>query len=263
MNGEKIGTLLKFLLAISALALTATAQVQSNTSTSAGAPNVQTSVERGEVVRVSGNDVVVKMEDGTIRDFANVPDDARVTVDGKEISIHELQPGMKLEKTLTTTTTPKTITTVETVTGTVFSVHPPVSVILTLENGQNQQFKIPKDQKFNVDGQMVDAFALKKGMKVTATKVVETPTSEVEQQAKVTGQMPPTTEALAADAPMLVAEAKPVPPPSAASTAAPSTAALSKLPNTGSELPLIALLGTLSVSWGVKRLRSLRRSGRV
>ncbi len=39
----------------------------------------------------------------------------------------------------------------------------------------NQQFKIPKDQKFNVDGQETDAFGLKKGMKVSATKIVEVP----------------------------------------------------------------------------------------
>jgi hypothetical protein len=65
---------------------------------------------------------------------------------------------MKLQRTITTTATPKTITTVQNVKGKIWYVNPPVSVILTLEDGTNQQFKIPKGQKFNVDGQMLDAW---------------------------------------------------------------------------------------------------------
>jgi hypothetical protein len=238
-----------------------TAQVQTSTSSTPGTPNVETSVERGEVVHVSGNDVVVKMEDGTIRDFPNVPESARITVDGKELGVHDLKPGMKLEKTITTTSTPKTITTVQSVTGKVWQVTPPTSVILTLEDGTNQQFRIPKDQKFNVDGQMVDAFHLKKGMTVTATKVVEAPTTEVEQQAKVTGQMPPPPQAPPADAPIIVAESKPTPP--AAAPAGGAAGAAAGLPNTASPIPLIGLLGILSVasSLGLKAFRSSRRSG--
>ena len=48
-------------------------------------------------------------------------------------------------------------------------------MILTLEDGTNQQFKIPNGQKFMVNGQMTDAWGLKKGMTVSATKVVEEP----------------------------------------------------------------------------------------
>jgi hypothetical protein len=43
------------------------------------------------------------------------------------------------------------------VTGKVWRVSPPNSVILTLEDGTNQSFNIPKGQKFNVDGQETDA----------------------------------------------------------------------------------------------------------
>ena len=90
-----------------------------------------------------------------------------------------------------TTTTPTTITKVDTVTGKVFHVVPPLSVTLTLEDGTNQEFKIPEGQKFDVDGQMVDAFGLREGMKISATKVTETPETIVTQKAKVTGKMPP------------------------------------------------------------------------
>src|SRR5512146_230905 len=242
------------ILSTFAFSLAMTAQVQTSTSTKSGAAQVETSVARGEVVHVSGNNVVVKMEDGSIRDFPNVPEDARVTVDGKELGVHDLKPGMKLERTITTTTTPKTITTVQTVTGKVWHVTPPNTVILTLEDGTQQKFTIPKDQKFNIDGQMVDAFHLKKGMTVTATKVVEEPTTQVEQQAKVSGTMPPPPPAPAPDVPIIVAEAKPVTPPAAAAET---------LPNTASPTPLICLLGILSVAFslGIKACRNTRHSG--
>ena len=87
-----------------AVALSLTAQVETNTSTAAtGKSTKTTTVENGEVVLVSGNDLVVKMADGTIRHFKNVPDSARVTVDGQQLGIHDLKPGMKLQRTITTT----------------------------------------------------------------------------------------------------------------------------------------------------------------
>lgn len=169
-----------------ALAVGASTQVKTETNTKTGNPTTEVKVERGEVVSVNGNDLIVKMEDGSLRHFANVPENARVTVDGKELGIHDLKPGMKLERTITTTTTPKTITTVQTVTGTVWQVTPPTSVILRLEDNTNQQFKIPAGQKFMVNGQETDAFGLRPGMKISATKVVEEPENFVEQQKRVT-----------------------------------------------------------------------------
>jgi hypothetical protein len=210
------------------------AQVQTTTTTTAGETRYNVTVNRGEVYAVDGNDLIVKMEDGTFRHFPDVPESARATVDGKQLGIHDLKPGMKLQRTITTTTTPQTITTIQTVTGKVWHVTPPTSVILTLENNTNQQFKIPRDQKFNVDGQMLDAFALKKGMQVTATKIVEVPAVVSTTQKSVTGKMPPppvaptaatteptsvpgsapgssttATKPIAADAPLLIAEGEP------------------------------------------------------
>src|SRR5215467_9851181 len=92
------------------------AQVKTETTTSKEQPTVETKVERGEVVYVSGNDLVVKMEDGQIRNFPNVPESVKVTVGGQQLSVHDLKPGMKLERTITTTSTPQTVTTVQTVT---------------------------------------------------------------------------------------------------------------------------------------------------
>ena len=251
MKSRTARTRTSLVLAVGALCLAFTlsmsAQVQTTTSTQAGNATATTTVERGEVVYVTGNDLVVKMEDGTIRHFANVPETTKITVGDQQLGIHDLKPGMQLQRTITTTTTPRTITTVKSVTGTVWNVNPPLSVILTMENGKNQQFKIPKDQKFNIDGQMVDAWGLKKGMKVSATKVVEAPETVIAQQRKLTGTMPPPPPP-PADVPILVVE----------EVAPPVQVASATLPKTGSPLPLIGFLGLLSVTsaFGLKALRT-------
>jgi len=243
-----------------AFVLCAAAQVQTTTSTTSGQPQKEVTVERGEVVHVSGNNLVVKMEDGSLRDFHNIPESARVTVDGQQLGIHDLKPGMKLQRTITVTTTPQTITTVQKVTGKVFHVTPPSKVILTLEDGTNQAFTIPKDQKFNIDGQEKDAFQLRKGMTVTATKVVEEPVTSVEHAQQVTGSMPPPPQPPATDLPILVAVIRPMPqaPAETASAAEPAQ----QLPKTGSTLPLLALLGIVSLSGGfaLRVARSVSRT---
>ncbi len=232
-------------------------QTTTDTATN-GAVTQTTKTERGEVVYVSGNDLVVRTEDGQIRHFPNVPDSIRITVDGQQLSVHDLKVGMKVQRTITTTTTPKMVTTVKTVTGKVWHVSPPNSVILTLEDGKNQEFKIPKDQKFKVDGAMVDAFGLRPGMIITATKIVEVPEEVVSQQRKLTGTMPPPPPAPPADQPLLVATSSPKPAPAAAPEAEVASApAPQKLPKTGSPVPLIGLLGFVSLilSLGIKIAR--------
>ena len=74
---------------------------------SAGSASAQTTksteVRKFEVVSVDGNKVVVKGADGAKE--ITVPEDFRFTVDGKQVSVHELKPGMKGTATITTTTT--------------------------------------------------------------------------------------------------------------------------------------------------------------
>lgn len=239
-------------------AMSAYAQVQTDQTTSSGQATKTTTVERGTVVAVSGNNLVVKMADGSLRNFENVPDSVTVTVDGQQLNIHQLKPGMTLQRTITTTTTPKVITTTQTVTGTVWHVSPPNSVILTLQDGSNQEFKIPRGQKFDVNGQMTDAWGLKKGMTISATKVVEEPITQVQREAKVSGQMPPPPPPPAPDQPVLVFVAVPVQQPAAAPTVAQATPPPA-LPKTGSELPLFGLIGLLSLLSAVA-LRVVRKA---
>jgi hypothetical protein len=234
------------------------AQVQTTTSVQSGQSKEVVRVDRGEVIAVEGNDLIVKMEDGSMRHFENIPESAKITVDGKQLGTHDLKPGMKLQRTITTTTTPQVVTTIETVKGKVWYIAAPSSVILTLENGTNQSFKIPKDQQFNVDGKMVDAFALRKGMVLTATKIVEVPASVVSQERTVTGTMPtpprasetataaasqensastptPTPVQAPADAPLLIAEGAP--------TATPEVTETPAVPVKSSPMASLPLLG--------------------
>jgi hypothetical protein len=224
-----------------AFSLTATAQVQSNTSVAQGQATKDVTIERGEIVHINGNSVIIKMEDGTLRHFDNVPDSVSFMVDGRPVNIHNAKVGMKLEKEVVKTTTPKVITTVQTVTGKVFAIQPPNWVILTMDNNENQKFNIPKGQKFTVEGRETDAFGLKKGMIVNAQKVTEVPETVVAQQVKRTGQMPPPPPPPKADVPILVVF---VPAPAPVETAS-AEPAPTKLPKTGSDLPLIGLLGSL------------------
>ncbi len=232
------------------------AQVQTQTTKTSGATTRQVTIESGEVVAVEGNDLFVKMSDGTLRDFPNIPASATVDVDGKQLSVSELQPGMKLQRATVTATTPQVVTTVETVTGKVWHVQPPLMVILTLENGENQQFKIPKGQKFMVNGTQTDAWGLKKGMTVSATRVTETPLTSVSQNQHVTGTLP-------AGEPVLIAKGGPTPAPGAEGSVATSheagttTTASAELPKTASGWPLVGILGLLLIgaSLGMALLR--------
>lgn len=256
---QQAGALRKLVVAgtaLLAIAFTANAQVKSTTKVEHGPAAQTTKVEKGEVLYVSdGNDLVVRMEDGEIRHFPDVPDTATAMVDGKEVTVHDLKPGMKLQKTTVTSTTPRMITTVKTVTGKVWHVSPPNTVILTLENGSNQSFKIPKGQKFAIDGQQTDAFGLKKGMKVSATAITEVPETVVSHEVRRTGNMPPPPpEPIRADVPMLIATAPPAATPVETAAAEPAP---TKLPKTGSYLPMVGLLGMLCIamSAGLKVLR--------
>ena len=253
-------TILQCLLAGGALcvafSLPAAAQVKSTETVEHGTAVKQVKIERGEIVYVSGNDVVVKMEDGSLRNFFNVPDSTTITVAGKQLNVHQIKPGMMVEKQTITATTPRVITKVETVTGKVWHVSPPNSVTLTLEDGTNQTFKIPRGQKFTINGEETDAFGLKKGMVVSAQRVTETPETVVTEEVRRSGTMPPPPPAPKQDVPILIATAPPAP---ASVEEAKAEPAPSRLPKTASELPLIGLLGALfcGISLMITAIRKL------
>ena len=243
-------------------AMTLMAQERSTTSVTPGTTSATTQVERAEVTYVSGNELVVKMDTGEVRHLT-VPDSARATVDGKEVTIRDLKPGMKLQRTITTTQTPKTVTTVRTVTGKVFAVTAPLHVILSFADGSpNKQYKVPKDQIFMIDNQKKTVFELRPGMTVTATVVTATQEVSVSEARATTGTAPPPPRpATPPPQPVLLIE-EPVPAPVPVAAAAPAPRAPEPapvtLPKTASPVPLLGMVG-LFLCVSAMALRATRR----
>ncbi len=241
----------------------------SSTTVTKGASSSATEVRRGEVVYVSGQELVVKMEDGQVKHFT-VPVGAHYTVDGKSYTIHDLKPGMHLTQKITTTTTPQTITTVRSVSGKVWHVNAPSMVILTLPDGTNKQFKVPKGVKFMIDGEEKTVFDLRKGMQVTATAVKQEPETLVSRSTAVTGRpgapapaaaaAPPPEMPPAAQVGVLLVETDTPAKPAPAAASASAEPAPKKLPKTASEMPLLGLLGALAVfmAFGLNVTRRIR-----
>ncbi len=232
------------------------AQDVSTTTVMKGPSTYETTVRSGTVVYVSGNELLVRLPDGTAEDFIVSPSQT-FTVDGKQMTIGDLKPGTHLTQTITTKTTPKTIVTVRTIEGKVWHVNPPSYVILTLPDGTNKQYNVPKGQVFNVNGKKDTVFELRKGMNVSAMVVTEEPVIEASMHRSVTGvapkshpqaQVPDTVDVLLVESPTQPAQ----PTQTAAAEPAPTA-----LPKTGSEWPLVGLLGLGSLGAGMltRRLR--------
>src|SRR5260221_11975382 len=97
-------------LAVAVVCVTAVASLAKQTTTTSETKSF-------EVVAVDGNDLGVRLPEGT-RELT-VPDDFRFIVNGQPLSVHELTPGMKGTATITTRTTVIPVTVTEVKNGTV------------------------------------------------------------------------------------------------------------------------------------------------
>jgi len=230
--------------AVSATVMAQQGMPKTTTEQIKGASSAKTEQMSGTVVAVEGNDLLVRMSSGGFRNFI-VPESRTFTIDGNDVSVHDLKPGTRLTATVTTTTTPVTERTTTVGSGKVWYVSGN-TVIVTLPNNENRMYKVSDDYKFNVHGQPASVHDLRKGMVIAAEKIVEEPRTEVAANTTVTGHAPPPPKAAVAEAP---APARHEAAPAAAAPAAPAEVAESKLPaklpKTGSELPLAGILGVL------------------
>jgi len=137
----------------------------------------------GEVVQVEGNYLLVKLESGEVRVF-NVNPERKFIVDGIPLSVGQLKPGTIL--TATFTTTPPVGAPVATVTGKVWYVSGN-TVILTLPDGTNKNYKVPPSFKFIVNDQPASVGDLRKGTRVTAHRIPEPPAMEICYDIEITG----------------------------------------------------------------------------
>ncbi len=237
MKGRSLPIMFLALAILALFAAVAIAQDKTETQVTPGQATHVAKVDRAEIVYVSGNELVVKTESGEIRSLT-VPEGATATVDGKLITIKDARPGMILQRTITTTTIPETVTTIRTIQGKVWQVNAPKTVILTLPDGQNKKYNVPKDQVFKIEGKDKTVFDLRKGMNVTATVLTRVPRTAVAQEKAVTGKMPTPPATPEMQGAMLIEEAAPAPAPAKV-----AVASATKLPKTASNLPLIGLIG--------------------
>jgi hypothetical protein len=144
----------------------------------------QIDVNRGTVVYVAGNDLTVKMEDGTVKHFV-VPAHYSLSVDGKDVMVQDLKPGTKLTQTITTTTEDQLVSEVRTVDVKVLESKPPY---LTIASGDKiKHLRVPEGTKFTVDGKEMMLADLKADMQIKGTVVTTVPTTSVSQGKRVIG----------------------------------------------------------------------------
>jgi hypothetical protein len=168
--------------------LTTSAAAQTSTTQTVDGKTTTTTKQRGTVTYVEGNNLVIKMSTGELRSIT-VPDGRTALIDGKEVTIHDLKVGTTLTASITTTTTPVVDRTVSNITGTVWYVAAP-TVILTLADGTNKLYKTLPGYKFSINGQPATVFQLKKGMMISAERIVEQPSTVIASNTTVTGHVP-------------------------------------------------------------------------
>jgi len=154
-----------------------------------GEAKVETVKMTGEVVRVHENWLLMKMHPLGNYSLFNVQPGREFMIDGVAKHIGDLMPGTILSGTITKKMTPVTTRTTTTLNGEVWYASGNY-VILTLENGENKEYKVPESYRFMVEGKPASVHELKPGMKVSATKIVEEPSTEISTESVVTGKAP-------------------------------------------------------------------------
>ena len=162
---------------------------QGQTTTAAGPAEVKTEQVTGEVVWIERNLLVAKLLPSGLYRVFEVQPGRQFMIDGQTKLIGDVKLGTVLTATATTTTQPVTVRTVTVKNGTVWWAQGNY-VVLTLEDGQNRSYTVPDSFRFIVEGKPASVYDLKKGMKVSATKIVEEPRTEISTNTVITGKGP-------------------------------------------------------------------------
>jgi len=227
---------------------------------SAQTASTSSEVKKFEVIAVDGNDLVVRLPEGTRQ--INVPPGFVFTVNGKPMSVSDLRPGMSGTATITTTTTVTPVTVTEVKSGTVALVSGTAVYVRTPEGVRlfTQSELDKRGVKIFVDGKPRAVSELHQGDRLAATIVTTKPPSIVtEKDVQATLAKTAAPAAAAAPAP------RPAPAPSAAQTGAPASPAQQpvattarRLPSTAGSLPTVGLAGLISLAIGAFATRRRR-----
>ena len=222
-----------------------------------------------EVLAVNGNDLDVRLPEGTKE--LTVPDDFRFTVNGQQLSVHQLKAGMKGTATITTRTTLVPVTVTEIKNGTVV-VKSSAGIIVRTAEGVKSFSQSDVDKrgvKIVRDGKFVEVAELREGDRLSATIITSLPPKVLtDKEVNATLAAAPaaaraasagssasasTRSAAPAAAPAPAASPAKAPLASSAqsSTGAAAPGGAKTLPKTASSWPLVALASLLSLAMGL------------
>jgi len=230
-----------------------------------------TEVRKFEVISVEGNQVVVRAQDGTSHEYT-VPEDFRFTVDGKQVSVRELRPGMRGAAAITTTTTTKPVNVTEVRNAEVLRVMGNSIIVRGPEGIRRFSQQEVDDRGVSIirNGRPAQLSQFRTGDRLTATIVTEHPPevlTEQQVEAVTLSAAPAPASGRTGKAAVAVATrpagsgAAPAAAPTAGAAnqgASGTTGSARQLPKTASPLPLLGALGALFLSGGAV-LSTIRR----
>ena len=230
-----VRTISRVFLAAAILALSAVASQAQQSSTS-------TATKTFEVIAVDGNNLVVKLPEGT-REIT-VADDFRFTVDGQQVGVRDLKVGSKGTATITTKTTVIPVTVTEVKNGTVMQ-SGGGSILVRTDAGFKMFTQGDVDKrgvKIYRDGKIAQISDFRENDRLTATIITAKPPKIMtERQVNATLNKP---------APAVAAAAPASAPTSGAAPAVRSEAPRS-LPKTASSWPMLWGASILSLAMGL------------
>lgn len=219
------------------------------TAVSAQSSSTSTEIKQFEVVSVDGNKVVAKTAAGT-KEYTLPADFTFTTADGKQLAVQDLKPGMKGTAHVTTKTTTVPVYVTEVKSGEVLQ-KSGNSIIVRTEGGI-KMFSEGDLAKRNItimkDGKAAGIGDLNTGDRLSATIITAgTPRVLTEQQLQARLHAPAAGAGAGAGSGGAASRS------SASAAAAPSGDAppARKLPKTSSQLPLVGLIGALSLAVGL------------
>jgi hypothetical protein len=211
-----------------------------------------TEVKKFEVIAVDGSTLVVRLPEGT-REIM-VPSDFRFTVDGQQLSVQQLKPGMAGTASITTTTKVTPVTVTEVKNGTVAHVAGPTIIVRTDEGYRSfTQGEIDKrGVKIMRGGKPASVSDFRTGDRLSATIVTSMPPRVVTEQ-EVNASLAATGGGAAPRGSAASAGTSGAAAAGASGRATPESGAAAparRLPKTATPLPLLGLLGGLSLLAG-------------
>jgi hypothetical protein len=215
-----------------------------------------------EVLAVEGSQLDVRLPEGTKE--LTVPDDFRFTVNGQQMSVHQLKVGMKGTATITTRTTVTPVTVTEVKNGQVV-VRSGAGIIVRTPEGVKSFSQGDVDKrgvKIVRDGQAVQLSELREGDRLSAVIITSLPPKVMTEQ-EVNATLATARAAAPAPAPARSASASSTAsarttaptsstaPAGSSGSATQSASAARTLPKTASPWPLVGLTSVVSLAIGL------------